>query len=357
MRRRVLFPWKLPNQPPPPNVKMAMTVAHALLRAASALLPTLLAAQSLRGISAVSSSVAWASGTGGTILRTIDGGRNWEPKPIPETTGLDFRAIRAFNSNLAIAMSAGPGDRSRIYKTADGGTHWDLLLKNEFPQGFFDAIAFWDEKRGIVLGDQVNGRMYVAATADGGKTWTRVSDTTLPAARPGEGAFAASGTCLIAGDRGRAWFATGGSGGGRVFRSTDWAQSWRVSETPIRHEADASGIFSIAFRDAMRGVAVGGNYAKPAEDRDNIAITQDGGRTWTAPAGNRPAGYRSAVAYAPNRREIIAAGTTGTDRSKDGGVTWTPVNRDKVNALSFAPDGSAWAVGPDRFLAVIVTVN
>jgi len=37
----------------------------------------------LRGVSAVSSAVAWASGAGGTILRTVDGGRTWQPRPIP----------------------------------------------------------------------------------------------------------------------------------------------------------------------------------------------------------------------------------------------------------------------------------
>ena len=31
----------------------------------------------LRGISAVSADVAWASGREGTVLRTIDGGKHW----------------------------------------------------------------------------------------------------------------------------------------------------------------------------------------------------------------------------------------------------------------------------------------
>ncbi|HKY27003.1 MAG TPA: hypothetical protein VJM12_03570, partial [Pyrinomonadaceae bacterium] len=32
----------------------------------------------LRGISAVSESVAWASGAGSTVLRTADGGTSWQ---------------------------------------------------------------------------------------------------------------------------------------------------------------------------------------------------------------------------------------------------------------------------------------
>ncbi len=32
---------------------------------------------SLRGLSVVSEKIVWASGTGGTFLKTIDGGKNW----------------------------------------------------------------------------------------------------------------------------------------------------------------------------------------------------------------------------------------------------------------------------------------
>ena len=82
----------------------------------------------------------------------------------------------------------------------------------------------------------------------------------MPAALPGEGAFAASGTCLVVqGDR-NAWF---GTGGGRVFRSTDRGRSWTVHTTPIRAGNGTSGIFSLAFWDADHGVAVGGDYKEP----------------------------------------------------------------------------------------------
>ena len=82
----------------------------------------------------------------------------------------------------------------------------------------------------------------------------------MPAALPGEGAFAASGTCLVVqGDR-NAWF---GTGGGRVFRSTDRGRTWTVHKTPIRAGNGSSGIFSLTFWDADHGVAVGGDYKEP----------------------------------------------------------------------------------------------
>lgn len=305
---------------------------------------------SLRGISAVSEPVAWASGTNGTVLRTANGGRSWHAIKVSGTEALDFRAIRAFDDKTAFIMSVGSGESSRIYKTSDGGARWELVLQNKDPHGFFDAIAFWNLNRGIVMGDPVDGHIFVATTADGGKTWQPVAAASIPAARPGEGAFAASGTCLALGTGGLAWISTGGTGGSRVYRSSDWGRTWKAVETPIRHDGEASGIFSIAFRDATHGIAVGGNYSKPTEDAGNFALTEDGGVTWKAPAA-RPKGYRSAIAYIPGTKELIATGTTGTDASKDGGASWIHVSDDAFNALSFASATAGWAVGPKGAIA------
>jgi photosystem II stability/assembly factor-like uncharacterized protein len=36
---------------------------------------------SLRGLSVVSSEVAWASGENGTVIRTVDAGQSWQQLP------------------------------------------------------------------------------------------------------------------------------------------------------------------------------------------------------------------------------------------------------------------------------------
>src|SRR5271169_5356985 len=82
--------------------------------------------ESVRGVSAVSREIAWASGTHGTYLRTTDAGRTWTPAQVPDATTLDFRAVAAFSATEAFLMSAGPGDQSRIYHTSDAGQHWQL---------------------------------------------------------------------------------------------------------------------------------------------------------------------------------------------------------------------------------------
>jgi photosystem II stability/assembly factor-like uncharacterized protein len=303
---------------------------------------------SLRGVSAVSDRVVWASGSGGTYLATIDGGATWRAATVPGAEALDFRDVHAVDSRTAYLLASGPGEKSRIYKTIDSGASWALQFTNPDPKGFFDAIAFWDARNGIVLGDPVDGEFVILTTADGGEHWLRQR---TPPALPSEGAFAASGTCLIARGQHEAWFATGGPGGARVFHSQDGGASWTVAQTPVRNKAASAGIFSLAFSNSRHGIAVGGDYTKPAESEHNIAVTSDGGRTWIEPAGSRPNGYRSAIAFVPDKKMWVAAGTTGSDVSYDDGRSWKPFDSDAFNAISFVSSRSGWAVGPDGRLA------
>ncbi len=271
--------------------------------------------ESLRGVSAVSRQIAWASGTHGTYLRTIDGGHTWTPAQLPGAEALDFRAVVAFSADEAFLMSAGPGDQSRIYHTTDTGQHWQLQFTNSNPKGFFDSMAFWDATHGIVLGDPVPDetgqlKFELLLTSDG-QTWAPIPRAQLPPAEPGEAAFAASNSCLaiLRTAPGRndpnIWFATGGRVA-RVFHSPDLGRTWQVFDTPITDGPYSVGIFSITFRDATHGVIVGGNYKHPDQDGDNLAFTSDGGKTWTLPQIH-PQAYFSAVAYDRNYPNVSRA--------------------------------------------------
>jgi photosystem II stability/assembly factor-like uncharacterized protein len=298
----------------------------------------------LRGVSAVSDRVAWASGTEGTVVLTLDGGKTWDRRNVLGASDLDFRDIEAFDERTAYILSIGEGSQSRIYKTLNSGATWALQLTNPDPKGFLDALAFWDAEHGLVLGDPVGGRFVILSTDDGGKTWNRTAQGGMPAALLGEGAFAASGTCLVVqGDR-TAWF---GTGGGRVFRSTDRGRSWTVHSTPIRAGNGSSGIFSLGFWDADHGVAVGGDYKETDRAGNVCALSSDGGRSWRLPRGPGPAGYRSAVVRVPDTPgpTLIAVGPTGTDWSEDGGETWTKLAGDGFHAAAIKSPLVGWAVG------------
>src|SRR5947199_5973636 len=98
----------------------------------------------LRGVSAVSDRVAWASGAGSTVLRTSDGGATWQKLTVT-TDAVDFRDIDAIDARTAYVLSIGNGPPSRIYKTDDAGATWTLQFKNEDPKAFYDAMSVGDD--------------------------------------------------------------------------------------------------------------------------------------------------------------------------------------------------------------------
>jgi photosystem II stability/assembly factor-like uncharacterized protein len=351
--------------------------------------------ESLRGVSAVSRKIAWASGTHGTYLRTIDG-QTWQPAQVPGAESLDFRAVVAFSVNEAFLMSAGPGDQSRVYHTTDAGQHWQLQFTNPNPKGFFDSMVFWDRTHGIVLGDPLpdeSGKLkFEILLTDDGETWRRVPPANLPPAVEGEGAFAASNTCIAilpsnSKRKGRTssraarareddlasategtvpdpniWLATGGKVA-RVFHSPDRGQTWRVADTPILHGPDSAGIFSIAFRDATHGVIAGGDYKHPNQGGPNLAFSTNAGKTWTL-SKIHPQAYFSAVAY--DRQPAIRTGSNprlflvGQDFIFDYRPPANPASvssrrRSKIqfNAISPYPEGGAIIVGPKGTIATI----
>jgi photosystem II stability/assembly factor-like uncharacterized protein len=89
----------------------------------------------LRGVSAVSAGVVWASGTRGTYLRTLDGGATWTAATVPGAEALDFRDVEAFSPDEAYLLAAGPGEQSRIYKTTDGGKNLGVAVHEPRAQG------------------------------------------------------------------------------------------------------------------------------------------------------------------------------------------------------------------------------
>jgi photosystem II stability/assembly factor-like uncharacterized protein len=295
----------------------------------------------LRGVSAVSDLVAWASGSGGTIIRTADGGATWQALTVPDVAKLDFRDVDAISADVAYVLSIGSGESSRIYKTSDAGRTWTLQFTNTDPNAFFDAMAFWDADRGLAFSDSVDGALVILRTDDGGRTWTRVPGGGLPPALENEGAYAASGTNVAVFGRDHAWIGTSRS---RVLRSTDGGRTWAAAVTPLAAGSSA-GIFSIAFRDAEHGIVVGGDYRKEAEAVDNAAVTSDGGRTWTMAKGL--SGFRSVVSYVPGTSTALAVGPQGADHSTDDGRTWRALEgASGLHTFAFAPKRRVgWGAG------------
>ncbi len=99
--------------------------------------------------------------------------------------------------------------------------------------------------------------------------------------------------------------------------------------------------------------SLGGDYAREKDPTDNVAITSDGGRTWTLVKEHALSGFRSVVAYVPHTKAaLIAVGPQGVDWSIDDGRTWTPIDGPGFHTFSFSKTGAVgWGAGGRGSLA------
>jgi len=260
---------------------------------------------SLRGVTAVDVQAAWASGAEGTFLRTTDGGASWTAAKVPGAETVDFRDIEAFSADTAFLM--GIASPARIFKTEDGGKTWTERYHNDAEGIFLDAFAFFDEKNAVAIGDPMDGRFLVLVSADGGLSWAPHPFPDRPEALAGEGAFAASGTCLAVLGTSEAWFCSGGPSP-RVFRSADRGRTWQAAASPLGADKASAGGFSLLFWNPQHGVMVGGDYKDEPSPFKSAAVSRDGGRSWTPiPC---PSGLHS-ISFSKKGRACWAVGRDG----------------------------------------------
>lgn len=310
----------------------------------------------LRGISAVSGEIAWASGREGTVLRTVDGGKHWQAMKVPGADELDFRDVEGFDADTAVVLSIGPGEASRIYRTEDGGKTWTLALQNTNPKAFFDCMAF-DGRQGWMMGDPVDGRFEIYRTDDAGKHWKPALG---PKAAEKEAAFAASGTCIALTGAGPL-VVTGGTlarAHGRAAGPGD--ASWSATNASKSTAAESKGYFSAASSEGT-AFLVGGDYKaessaglaaqirlrieaddgdgaeKTSKKRSALSENTIGLREVTSPRG-----YRSGVACHRDQLPCIAVGPSGSD-SWDG-LFWLTIGDEGYDAIDLAGD-AGWVSG------------
>ncbi|MFB9843007.1 WD40/YVTN/BNR-like repeat-containing protein [Mucilaginibacter ginsenosidivorans] len=292
---------------------------------------------SFRGLSVVDDKVAWVSGSRGTVALTNDGGKTWDWKQVKGFEKSDFRDIEAFSDKEAIIMSS--GTPALILKTTDGGNNWQVKYNNADSAYFFDAMDFDTPKHGLVLGDPIAGKFVLMETNDGGETWHPFKNP--PEALPGEAAFAASGTCLRI-SCGLTYITTGGSAA-RLL-TYHGKKSWDYQDAPLPHSKPSQGGFSFVCGND-RGIMVGGDYAKDKR-ADSVSATQLT-RNIFEPAEKGPAGFQSCVEYISGKI-FLSTGTPGSNITTDGGKTWSKIDDASYNVCRKAKHGSLVLLAGDK---------
>ena len=103
----------------------------------------------------------WASGSLGTVLRTIDGARTWRSASArPAPTTLQFRDIEAFDAR----PRRHPLDRQRqrlprLRHRRTAARTGRETFRNADPNAFYDCMTFFDRRHGLALSDPVDGQV------------------------------------------------------------------------------------------------------------------------------------------------------------------------------------------------------
>ncbi len=310
---------------------------------------------SLRGLSVVNNDVLWASGSNGTVARSVDGGKTFQWLTVKGYEPRDFRDVEAFDSNTAIIMAV--AEPAVILKTKDGGKNWKKVFEDTTKGMFLDAMDF-SGKIGVVVGDPINDKLFKAETHDGGNHWQKVYNET-DSVITGEAMFASSGTNikkLVASTIVGYWYdiyVTGGASSS-VFFSTASSNKFSL---PMVQGTESQGANSVAvLSDEHKFVVVGGDFKNDRDTTGNCIVgTYNAGIRNSSVSFSHPQtpphGYRSCVEFI-DQTKLITCGTSGVDISTDGGMNWTLISPESFHVCQKAKKGSAvFLAGKDGRIA------
>lgn len=271
------------------------------------------------------------------------------PKRISEEN-LEFRAMSQNNKSFYVVNVESPAYFFKIDKKYL--TH-EIVFKDTAKTAFYDAFMFDENQRGIAISDpKKNGKPNFRIISD--KNYKKEIGIT-PKYNDGEAHFAASNS-NIAMKGNNVWIATGGKTS-RIFKF-NWNKPffWSIYNTPFVNGSVSTGIYSIDFYDEKFGIAVGGDYTKQKENKDNIATTFDGGETWQIQASGKNAGYMTCVKIRPKSKgkDIIAVGDQHISFSSDFGKTWIKISDEKnLYICQWIDENTIVFAGKDRILKAI----
>jgi len=293
---------------------------------------------SIRGLSVVSNKIIWVSGSGGSVGKSVDGGKSFKWMTIKGYEKRDFRDIEAYNHKTAIIMAI--AEPALILKTIDGGENWYKVFEDSTKGMFLDAMNA-EAKTIQVIGDPINGKAFFAMSNNLGETW-ETNKLDGIALNEGEAFFASSGTNLQI-SKSSNTFKKGSFmvTGGKVSRLLNARDQRDQFPLPLLQGKESTGANSIAVSPSGKhSFIVGGDFAKDTLRAGNsIAVRLEPSIQFKEPT-TPPFGYRSCVIYL-NNQTLVACGTSGVDISKDGGMNWENISTQSFHVVQKAKNGNA----------------
>lgn len=305
---------------------------------------------SIRAIEIIDDNTLWFAGSGGKYGRIVN--ERLEIDSIShEGIYPQFRSI-AYNGTFLFLLSI--ENPALIYKIDPSKPLGkpEVVYKESHEKVFYDSLTFFNKDKGISMGDPTENCLSIILTSDGGNNWKKLDCEQLPTIIEGEAAFAASNT-NIATFENNAWIVTGGSKA-RVFKTTDYGESWNVVETPMIQGGKMTGIFSTDFYDSKTGIIMGGDWENKNNGKSSKAVTLNGGQTWTLVADDHPPGYISCVQFIPNGKgeKVMAVSTEGMFLSDDLAKTWKKIEEKGYYSLRFINEETAWLSAHEEIVKI-----
>lgn len=288
------------------------------------------------------------------IIKSVNGGANWEVHTLQQLTGRFFVSLAAVNESIAWLSAYSSQGISYFYQTTDGGANWELkyTVPGNFTAQFAPVLKFSDENTGHYVGiwPGKSGK-----TSDGGTTWSAHS---LPNLSNDEyfGVVCPQNWLEVLGDT--LWFGTSK----RIIRSTNGGQSWQSIYPTFPGN---NQINSVAFDHAGNGLAISDvdDDLLPGIaaflDHTILWRSDDFGATWALmPDVDMPL---SSMTIVPGMTKTFVAvsGLWGWYESQvqhswasayttDGGITWIEIDRGiPYSGVDFVSPQTGWvgAVG------------
>lgn len=276
------------------------------------------------------------------IYRSTDAGATWSRLASGTTSIPTLTDVKFVSPDSGFAV----GYAGVILRTIDGGQNWETVRQGSLfsPDEWFSAVNFTDNLQGWAVGRAGLPPTYyllVVRTSDGGESWERFAFPDVPP-DPNDPPVPDTGwgqdVVFIDGSTGYVCADT------NVFYTTNGGASWEMQVNPdtairVLHDLD--------FVDATHGWAVGA---------EGIVLRTTDGLTWEVAGSGEIDSTLFAVDFLTADTGIAVGANGNIWRTTDSGSTWTKISSPTQNTLvdvGFVDNLSGKAVG--RFGAILST--